>query len=98
MQPLLAYILRWFVSGYLITALVSRYVELPFNPIQLGLFGLLIGLIGLAIVTRTERGRRMFYEGPGPDEDGDPLIGCLWMITGYVAVIAILGWMINLIL
>jgi hypothetical protein len=40
----------------------------------------------------------MFYEGPGPDEDGDPLIGCLWMITGYVAVIAILGWMINLIL
>jgi hypothetical protein len=94
MIPLLIYVSLWFTSGYLIALLVIQYTDLPFSPIQVALFILLGSLIVLAILTSTERRRRMFYEGPGPDEDGDPLIGWLWMMTIEVTLLAGLGWVI----
>ena len=55
-------------------------IELPFRPVQFGLLSLLLGLGALVSRLQTERGRRLFYEGPGPEEDGDVLLGCLWCV------------------
>jgi len=98
MIPLLIYVSLWCASGYLITLLLGGYIDLPFSPIQAASLILLVSLIVLAILTNTERGRRMFYEGPGPDEDGDPLTGWLWMVTIKVTLLAGLGWVTWLIL
>jgi hypothetical protein len=78
--------------------LLSEFVPLPLSIFQWGLIGLLIGLIGLAIVTRTERGRRMFYEGPAADEEGDILVGCFWVIILQLFALALLAGVIWVIL
>jgi hypothetical protein len=38
-------------------------------------FNLIIGLVSLLLVTRSELGDRLFYEGPKGDEEGLWLIG-----------------------
>lgn len=82
----------WSVAGYLATALVIRIFELPFATFQGAILGLLIGLIWLASATSTEQGRHLFYEGPDEDEDGDPVIGCLWVTPLIIMLLAAIGW------
>jgi hypothetical protein len=58
----------WFGTAYYAgEALISSW------GLQCGLVSLITGLIGLAIINRTEEGRRLLYEGQSDDED----IGCI---------------------
>lgn len=94
MRQIAALILIWFVAGYLIGAAVNQVGPVTFTPLQFGIAGLLVGLAGLAVVTRTEEGRRMFYEGPRGEELGDPLIGCLWLLPMSLGAIALVAWIV----
>jgi len=58
---------------------------------------MIIGLVALLPKLQTERGRRLFYEGPNWDEDGDPILGCLWLIPFQALVFTLLGWIVWLI-
>ncbi len=78
-------------------ALINQFAGLPLEAFQCGLLTMLVGLISLLPIISTERGRRLFYHGPEPDEDGDPLIGCLWAIAIQVILLAMLGWIVWLI-
>jgi len=98
MRSLLFFIAVWFFIGFALAALMDEFVPLPLSIFQGGLIGLLIGLIALVIVTRTERGRRMFYEGPTEEEEGDVLVGCLWVITLELFAVALLAGVIWVIL
>jgi len=83
----------WFLAGYLSTLLLNRFIELPFRPVQFGLLSLLLGLAALVSRLQTERGRRLFYGGPGPEEDGDVLLGCLWVLPFQILLFSLLGWL-----
>jgi len=58
---LLAFI--WFGPAY-----YAGEALVPTWGLQCGLISLITGLIGLAIVNRTEEGRRLFYDGAGEKE------------------------------
>jgi hypothetical protein len=90
--PVIVFAGLWFLSDYLAALLVGRFISLPFGPIQVGLLGMIIGLVGLLSRLQTEQGRRLFYEGPGVGEDGDPLLGCLWLIPIQILLFTLLGW------
>ena len=63
--------LAWFVSGYLFAGAISvAFLSAPFFSLlafQGAVVNTLIGLILMAVITFTERGRRLFYEGAGPE-------------------------------
>jgi len=82
----------WFLAGYLSTLLVGRFINLPFGPIQFGLLSMLIGLVALVPKLQTEQGRRLFYDGPEPNEDGDFILGCLWVIPFQILLFTLMGW------
>lgn len=93
MSQLIALAGLWFLAGYLSTLLLNRFIELPFRPVQFGLLSLLLGLGALVSRLQTERGRRLFYEGPAPEEDGDVLLGCLWVFPFQILLFSLLGWL-----
>lgn len=72
--------------------LVEHFVNLLFSPIQFGLISMLLGLVALVPKLQTERGRRLFYDGPGPNEDGDFVLGCLWAIPFQILLFTLIGW------
>jgi hypothetical protein len=80
LQLLLA--LFWFVSAYLAAGAL-----LPWEwAWRCAWLNLIIGMVGLLVVTWTKFGERMFYEGPKGDEDGmhvagRRLMGCA---CGYI--------------
>lgn len=95
------YVLLWFLAGYIPAFLFSWSVSLPLQPAQFGLLTLVVGLLLLSGITATERGRRLFpargashYEGPTGDEDGDPLIGCIWGLPGFLFGFGVIAWLV----
>ena len=98
MKLLVFFVIIWFAVGYILAILANQFLPLPLTPLQFGIVGSIIGLIGLAFVTSNERSRRIFFEGPTADEEGDPLVGCLWMITLEMFALALLAGMIWMIL
>lgn len=87
-------VLLWFGPAY-----YAGEALLPAWGLQCGLVGLIAGLIGLAIVNRTEEGRRLFYEGISDDDQ----LGCVkwlvWMLVGTPFVLLLLGtvwWLMRL--
>lgn len=94
MLKLTLYTLFWFLAGYVPAFLLEQFISLPFKPSQFGLLGLLVGLVLLASLTRTEQGRRLFYEGPTGDEDSNPLIGCLWAVPVFLILAAVATWLV----
>lgn len=59
------------------TATYAGEALIPTWGIQCGLVSLITGLIGLAIVNRSEEGRRLFYEGSNEDDQ----LGCLNLLV-----------------
>lgn len=57
---------------------------------------LIIGLVSLLLLTRTELGDRMFYKGPQPGESGLWQVGLLWAIPVVILFWAILWWVARL--
>lgn len=90
------YTLLWFLAGYAPAYLATWFANLPLQPAQFGLLALVVGLLFLSGITTTERGRRLFYEGPRGDEDGDPLIGCLWFLPICLVGFALIAWLVLL--
>lgn len=93
MRRITLFTLIWFLAGYIPALLLARFIHLPFQLFQCGLFSLLVGLLLLASFIRTERGRRLFYEGPAEDEDGDPFVGCLWFLPLFIIMAALAIWL-----
>jgi len=88
--PVILFAVLWFVAGFVLAAFSRLFVDLPVGDIQCGLILMTAGLIGLLPVIRTERGRRLFFEGPNEDEDTDLRIGCLWVIPVLIVLIVTL--------
>jgi hypothetical protein len=91
---IILYTLLWFLAGYLPALLLADFIRLPLQPFQFGLGGLIVGLLLLASLTRTEQGRRLFYEGSSGDEDSSPLIGCLWGLPFALILVAATTWLV----
>ncbi|MBI1879840.1 MAG: hypothetical protein HYR94_16740 [Chloroflexi bacterium] len=92
MKHLVGYVALWFMAGYTLGGLARQFTELPLSGLECGLLGLTAGLIGLVPMIQTEQGRRLFYEGPAPGEEGDLLIGCLWLMGAQILLLALSGW------
>jgi len=89
---IIAFAALWFLAGCLLALLVGHFINLSFGAVQFGFMSMLIGLIALASRLQTERGRRLFYEGPKSDEDGDFLLGCLWIFPFQILLLTLVGW------
>ena len=86
-MPVILFAVLWFVAGFVLAVFSRLLVDLPVGNIQCGLILMTAGLIGLLPIIRTERGRRLFFEGPDEDEDTDFRIGCLWVIPVLIVLI-----------
>ena len=95
MQTLALYAVAWFLAGYAVTWLVNAWFRSPVEAYQGGLMGLIVGLIILMPAIRTERGRRLFYEGPAEGEEGDPVIGCLFLLPILILIVTIIAWLVE---
>lgn len=74
----------WFISAYFATE-----VWLPTTwAFQCGLVNAILGTLALYLVTRTEKGAKMFYEGPS--NGGWLVVGLLWSIPGVMFVVGLL--------
>lgn len=70
----------WAVAGILVGLGLSAYVQVNWI-FECGSLNLAIGMIWLQIITRTEVGRRIFYEGVKEEDDDAGLgIAFLWAI------------------
>jgi hypothetical protein len=97
--PVILFAALWFVAGFVLAVFSRLLVDLPMGNVQCGLILMVVGLIGLLPIIRTERGRRLFFEGPDEDEDTDLRIGCLWitpvLIVLIVAIFAAEIWLMS---
>lgn len=88
----LALALFWFISAYLASGAL-----LPWTwAWRCAWINVIIGLIGLLLVTRTDRGDRLFYQGPLGDEPGLLRIALLWAIPFVGLFTAIIWWTLRL--
>lgn len=78
----------WFGTAY-----YAGEALLPAWGIQCGLVSLITGLLGLAIVNRSEEGRRLFYEGSSENDQ----LGCTKLLViiliGLPFILFLLGTM-----
>ena len=97
MRRLALFCLLWFAAGYTAGLAVTAITVPPIPVWGFGVACLLLGLIILAAVLRTEDNRRLFYEGPAEhEEDSEFIIGCLWVIPGILFVISFVAWLVFL--
>ena len=83
----------WFTSAYAaMTALLPNECAW-----RCAWFNLIIGLVSLLLVTRSELGDRLFYKGPKGDERGSWLIGILWFIPVIIFFLAVIWWIARLV-
>ena len=83
----------WFVSAYLAASAVLPWEWWAWRCAWLNL---LIGMLSLLWVTRTESGDRLFYEGPKGEEDSWWIVGALWAIPVIILSLAIVWWLMRL--
>lgn len=96
---ILVFATLWAGGGYLI-GLALEMTFLPDIPLKVILASLnvIIGLLLLKGVTHDPTAERIFYEGPRPDEEGLPAIGCLWLLPVSLLFVGILLWLWAIIL
>jgi hypothetical protein len=82
----------WFVSAYLAIDALFPW-EWAWRCAWLNL---IIGMLALLWITRTEFGDRMFYQGPQGEEDSWWPVGILWAIPVAIFFLAIIWWLIRL--
>jgi hypothetical protein len=91
---ILVLVLLWFGPAY-----YAGEALLPTWGLQCGLVSLIAGLIGLAIVNRTEEGRRLFYDGISEDDQFGCVKWLVWLLIGAPFVLLLLGtvwWLMRL--
>ncbi len=96
----LAVALFWFGSGYAAIGGLSNI--LPFLApymFQCALANVVIGLGTLVLITRTETGARLFYDGPREEEEGRGaigiIIGTLWVAPLVFLLVGLLWWILG---
>lgn len=85
----LALTLLWFGSAY-----VMAWAFIPVWALPCGLINAGLGTMALFLTTRTERGARLFYEGPS--NGGSITIALLWGLPVILFLWGIIGWVLNL--
>ncbi len=82
----------WFVSAYLAVGAL-----LPWEwAWRCAWLNLIIGLIALLLVTRTEEGERLFYIGPQDNEISSFAVALLWSVPMVVLCMAGIWWIMRL--
>lgn len=84
----------WFAPAY-----YAGEALIPSWGLECGLTSLITGLLGLAIVNRTEEGRRLFYEGVSQDEQAGCIKWLVWILMGTPFTLLLLGtlwWIMRL--
>ncbi len=84
--------LFWFVSAYLAMGAVLSWTW----AWRCAWFNVIIGMIALLLVTRTEEGNRIFYRGPTGDRPGLLQVGILWSMPVVGLLVASLWWLMRL--
>lgn len=84
--------LFWFVTAYLAMSAIVPEIW----AWRCAWLNLVIGLLGLLIVTRTDGGDRLFYRGLQPGEPGRWQVGVLWAIPMVILFLAGLWWLARL--
>jgi hypothetical protein len=80
----------WFV-GWLLLLLSLNLPQQ--TALQGGLIALLVTMIYLAIIVLPDaRNRRLFFDGPEPDEERTLHIGCLWFVPASAFLWAAIIW------
>lgn len=90
---ILALAALWTLSGFLIGLAIEALFGTPW-VIPCTALNLIAGMVMLLLVTRDDRARRMFYEGPREDELGSPLVGLLWAFPLTLMIIAVIWWLL----
>jgi hypothetical protein len=77
----------WGASGYVIGAVIETigFDDYSFSTIFASL-NLIIGMSLFLGITKDPTAERIFFEGPGKDDEGRgyPQIGCLWLMPGLI--------------
>ncbi len=90
---ILLLVIFWFGPAY-----YAGEALFPTWGLQCGLASLIAGLIGLAIVNRTEEGRRLFYDGVSENDQ----LGCIkwlvWLLIGtpFALLLGTVWWVMRL--
>ena len=84
----------WFCSAYYATSALF-----PFLAFQCGLVSLIIALLGIAIINRTEEGSRLLYEGENEREEIHGAKIVIWLLIGIPVMLLFGGtlwWVMRL--
>lgn len=82
----------WFLSAYLAIGAV-----LPWEwAWRCGWLNLILGMVGLLLVTHNPYGDKLFYKGPAGDEPGLIQIALLWTLPIVGLVVAVIWWLMRL--
>jgi len=85
--------LFWGISGYVIGASIE-YAGVPYRAgLMFASVNVIMGMVLLKGVISDPFGDRMFFEGPKMDEDGDPRVGCLWLVPMNFLLMGGLMWL-----
>jgi hypothetical protein len=83
----------WGISGLVIgagvDALVGGNLMVPCASLNV-----IIGLLLLLMTTRSERARRIFYEGPRGNEEGIIGLAFLWAVPIVLVFLGIFWWVL----
>lgn len=84
--------LFWFGSAYLAIAAV-----LPWEwAWRCGWLNLIIGMMGLLLITQTREGDDLFYRGPREGRSGSFVIALVWALPVVGLMVAVLWWIMRL--
>lgn len=87
----------WAASGYALGGALEA-MGIPYPPIKV-VFASINVILGLTLflgITRDPTAERIFFEGPGEDDDiggGYPQVGCLWFMPASLLIFGLLMWL-----
>ena len=84
----------WAISGVLVGLGLSSYFGVDWM-IECGSLNLAIGMVLLQLVTRSEAGRKLFYEGIREEDQLELGIILLWAIPFAMALSGMLWWLVG---
>jgi hypothetical protein len=90
LQLLLA--LFWFLSVYLAVGAIVPWTW----AWRCAWLNLIIGMLALLWITRTDVGDRLFYKGPEGNEPGRLEVAVLWAVPVVVLFLAVIWWTMRL--
>lgn len=83
--------LFWFISAFLAIGAVLPWIW----AWRCAWINVIIGLVGLLLMTSTEKGDRLFYHGPRENESTLWQLGMLWALTFAGLTIAVGWWLLR---